>query len=75
VTTKVIANGMSLPLAYFRLAIAGMPFVVIAGTIYYVLIERPCMVPNWPNLVFQHFSRKLNGSHPAPSAIAESSGK
>jgi peptidoglycan/LPS O-acetylase OafA/YrhL len=61
VTTKVIANGMSLPRAYLWLTVAGMPFVLAAGTAYYILIERPCMVPNWPRLAIQFASAKFRG--------------
>ena len=57
VTTKIIRNGMSLPMAYLRLAVVGMPIVLVAGIAYYILIERPCMNPRWPQLAFQRGAR------------------
>jgi peptidoglycan/LPS O-acetylase OafA/YrhL len=62
VATKIIHNGMSLPLAYLRLAVVGLPFAVAAGIAYYILIERPCMNPNWPQLVWQHASRIMGAA-------------
>jgi peptidoglycan/LPS O-acetylase OafA/YrhL len=62
VTTKVIANGMSLPQAYLRLLLLGMPVAIGAGVVFYMVVERPCMVPNWPHIVFQWVSRKLGYS-------------
>lgn len=32
--------------------------VLFCGTIYFVLIERPCMDPAWPNKLAMRFSRK-----------------
>jgi peptidoglycan/LPS O-acetylase OafA/YrhL len=75
ITNKVVVNGMSVPLAYFRLLIIGMPPVMIAGIVYYILIERPCMVPNWPRLAFHYFSRKMSGTSQAASPIPDSSVK
>ncbi len=75
ITTKVTANGMALPVAYLRLLIFGMPPVMIAGIAYYILIERPCMVPNWPHLVFQYFSRKFNSPRETTSPVTEIGGK
>jgi peptidoglycan/LPS O-acetylase OafA/YrhL len=60
VTTKIIHNGMSIPVAYLRLAVAGMPVALGAGIVYYILIERPCMNPKWPQLAFQHGARMIS---------------
>jgi peptidoglycan/LPS O-acetylase OafA/YrhL len=62
VTTRVIADGISLPQAYLRLALVGMPFVMAAGVGYYILIERPCMRPNWPRLAFQFASARIRAA-------------
>ncbi len=65
-TPKVVGDGLSLAQAYFRLAVVGMPFVLAAGVGYYILIERPCMNPNWPRVAFQRISR-LFGACPVQS--------
>lgn len=59
VTNKVVVNGLSLPQAYLRLALIGMPVVLAAGIGYYILIERPCMNPNWPRDLSQYLMRKF----------------
>jgi peptidoglycan/LPS O-acetylase OafA/YrhL len=75
VTNKIIGNGMSLPQAYLRLALVGMPVVVAAGMAYYIVIERPCMNPNWPRLLFRHVTRMI-GAAPGPvGPLAKSGGK
>jgi peptidoglycan/LPS O-acetylase OafA/YrhL len=58
-TDRTIVNGLSLPQAYLRLLFVGMPFVMFAGITYYILIERPCMNPNWPQEVVRCCSRKF----------------
>jgi peptidoglycan/LPS O-acetylase OafA/YrhL len=62
VATKLIHNGQSLAWAYLRLAVVGLPFAVAAGVAYYILIERPCMNPNWPQLAFQRVSRAFGAA-------------
>jgi peptidoglycan/LPS O-acetylase OafA/YrhL len=57
IATKVVRDGMTVPQAYLRLAIWGMPVAVGAGIAYYILIERPCMNPNWPRVAYQNVSR------------------
>ena len=56
-TPKLVGSGLTLAQAYLRLAVAGMPVVLAAGVTYYILIERPCMNPNWPRIAFQKVSR------------------
>jgi peptidoglycan/LPS O-acetylase OafA/YrhL len=72
ITTKIIRNGMSLPVAYLRLAVAGMPIAVAAGVGYYILIERPCMNPNWPRIAFQYASRKFGAASKTVRPLAKS---
>jgi peptidoglycan/LPS O-acetylase OafA/YrhL len=50
---RLIASGISLPHAFLKLGIVGLPVVVGAGMAYYILIERPCMNPRWPQQVWQ----------------------
>jgi peptidoglycan/LPS O-acetylase OafA/YrhL len=57
--TKIVHNGLSLPQAYLRLGVVGLPVAVGAGIAYYILIERPCMNPNWPRLALQRASRLM----------------
>jgi peptidoglycan/LPS O-acetylase OafA/YrhL len=59
VAHKILRNGMSLPEAYLRLAAVGLPFAVAAGIVYYILVERPCMNPNWPRLAFERVSKLI----------------
>ena len=61
VAGKIISNGLSVPQACLRLGLFGLPIVLTAGIAYYVLIERPCMNPNWPHLAFQRISRLIGG--------------
>lgn len=59
---KVIHAGMTLPAAYVRLGAIGLPVVVGVGIVYYILIERPCMNPNWPGRLIGLFRK------PSPDA-------
>jgi peptidoglycan/LPS O-acetylase OafA/YrhL len=74
VADKVVYNGMSIPEAFLRVGVVGVPVAFAAGLLYYVLIERPCMNPNWPQLAFQRFSRWFGAATmtedgiPSPSA-------
>jgi len=36
--------------------LTGLPVAVGAGIVYYLLIERPCMNPNWPPLFWQRLT-------------------
>jgi peptidoglycan/LPS O-acetylase OafA/YrhL len=58
ITGKVMTNGLTLATAYLRLLFLGMPFAMLAGVTYYILVERPCMNPNWPTDLLNYFSRK-----------------
>ncbi|HEY5345205.1 MAG TPA: acyltransferase [Verrucomicrobiae bacterium] len=61
IATKIISSGVTMPIACLRLGLVGLPVVVGAGIAYYILIERPCMNPNWPQLVWQNV-RRMGGS-------------
>jgi peptidoglycan/LPS O-acetylase OafA/YrhL len=74
VATKIIVNGQSLPQAYLRLGVVGMPIVVAAGIAYYILIERPCMNPNWPRLAFQRATRLIGAASRTVRPLAKSGG-
>jgi peptidoglycan/LPS O-acetylase OafA/YrhL len=73
VTAKIISNGMSLSQACLRMTVAGMPFVIAAGTAYYILIERPCMIPNWPRIAFQYASAKIGGRNNSNASRSQNS--
>jgi peptidoglycan/LPS O-acetylase OafA/YrhL len=45
-------------------------FICLSCTAYYILIERPCMDPNWPRKLLNWFSRL---SRPSNAAIIETS--
>lgn len=34
----------------------------VVGMIFYVLVERPCMSPDWPSRLASFVRRRLNGS-------------
>ena len=48
---------------YDRMYVAGMlialPLVLLAGTVFYVLIERPCMDRDWPKKLSQYVKDHL----------------
>jgi peptidoglycan/LPS O-acetylase OafA/YrhL len=75
VASKLITNGQSLLEACVRLGIVGVPFAVVAGVGYYILIERPCMNPNWPRLAAERVARFFNAAPRTPKALAESDGQ
>jgi len=56
---KVVINGMPLPLACLRVAVVGLPCALGAGIAFYLLIERPCMDPNWPQAALRCLTRQL----------------
>jgi peptidoglycan/LPS O-acetylase OafA/YrhL len=41
----LIGNPMSAMLAQVAIV---LPVVVVAGTLFFVLVEKPCMDPAWP---------------------------
>ncbi len=55
IANKVVHAGMTVPAAYVRLGAVGLPIVIGSGIAYYILIERPCMNPNWPGRVGRLF--------------------
>ena len=38
-----------------------LPLVAVVSTIYYALIERPCMDPKWPNRLAAHWRQRVCG--------------
>jgi peptidoglycan/LPS O-acetylase OafA/YrhL len=72
IAAKIIHNGMSLPQAYLRLGVVGLPIVTSAGIAYYILIERPCMNPNWPQTVFQHASKMIGAGSKSVRPLTKS---
>jgi peptidoglycan/LPS O-acetylase OafA/YrhL len=56
---RIIHQGMPLPQAYLILGVVGLPIALVAWIAYYILIERPCMNPNWPKIAFQYFSKMI----------------
>ncbi len=61
IAARIITSDMTMPMACLRLGLVGLPVAVGAGIAYYILIERPCMNPNWPQLAYQN-ARRLCGS-------------
>ncbi len=61
IAARIITSGVTLPMACLRLGLVGLPMAIGAGIAYYILIERPCMNPNWPQLVWQNV-RRMCGS-------------
>ncbi|MGD0796237.1 MAG: acyltransferase [Acidobacteriaceae bacterium] len=50
----------------YTLQIATLGFsVALIGTLYFVLIERPCMDPHWPNKVWRRIHRAAGSSPPS----------
>jgi peptidoglycan/LPS O-acetylase OafA/YrhL len=60
----------SFVLSYLIQAVLLTPFVYLACTAYFVLIERPCMDPNWPRKLMAKLSR---WSTPGDAATMETS--
>ncbi|MBK1833425.1 acyltransferase family protein [Roseibacillus ishigakijimensis] len=48
VSRVVVDKQDSLVVSYVKLALIGLPVVGVASLVFYVLIERPCMNPKWP---------------------------
>ena len=65
IAAKVVSGGLTMPMACLRVGLLGLPVAVGAGIAYYILIERPCMNPNWPQLLWQRTTR-LFGSPTRP---------
>jgi peptidoglycan/LPS O-acetylase OafA/YrhL len=72
IAAKIISNGQSLPRACMRLGMVGMPVAVGAGLMYYILIERPCMNPNWPHAAWQRCLRMIDAISAAFKATSKS---
>jgi peptidoglycan/LPS O-acetylase OafA/YrhL len=51
ISSKIVTSGLTLPGACLRVALVALPTAVGAGIVYYILIERPCMNPNWPQIL------------------------
>jgi peptidoglycan/LPS O-acetylase OafA/YrhL len=56
---RIITGHLSLAGACLRLGVAALPLAVAAGVAYYLLIERPCMNPNWPKQFYQRVRQLL----------------
>ena len=48
-----ILPAMSFPAAMVATAILVLPVVAVVATTFFVLVERPCMVPRWPILLWR----------------------
>lgn len=53
----VVHTGQTVFHACTSVALAGLPFALVAGIIFYVVLERPCMNPRWPQELFARFRR------------------
>lgn len=48
-------------IAYGSMALIALPAVLVASTVYYVGIEKPCMRPDWPRRLIARFSSEHRG--------------
>jgi peptidoglycan/LPS O-acetylase OafA/YrhL len=70
----VVHDGMSALAAYARVAAIGIPTVLAASILLYIFLERPCMNPNWPNMLFSRlkgFGRPTPATTPANIAVGQ----
>ena len=44
----VVHGGETIFHACLRVGLAGLPFALAVGIIFYIVLERPCMNPRWP---------------------------
>jgi peptidoglycan/LPS O-acetylase OafA/YrhL len=56
-----IVHAPNLYLAWLMGIVLLIPFVLVAGMVYYLLVERPCMERDWPSRLY----RRLFGPRPA----------
>ena len=54
----LVHNGQTVFHAYRTVALAGLPFALVIGIIFYIVLERPCMNPRWPQELLARFRRK-----------------
>ena len=54
---RVVSDGTSVPFACLRVGVVGLPCAVGAGIAFYILIERPCMNPDWPQAALRYLRR------------------
>ncbi len=57
--------------AYAVAVIAMLPIILIGGFLFYVLIERPCMIPNWPQRLWRSLVDRLSGRASVASEAAQ----
>jgi peptidoglycan/LPS O-acetylase OafA/YrhL len=56
---RIVRTGMSVPAACLLVGLIALPLAILAGAVYYVLLERPCMNPNWPRELGERITRLL----------------
>lgn len=49
-------------------ALLALPLVIAAGLTFYAVVERPFMIPRWPEKLVAWIGRKLSRSAPTPAA-------
>lgn len=59
IANKVVGDGTSMLFACLRVGVVGLPCAVGAGIAFYLLIERPCMNPNWPQAALRYLDRGI----------------
>ena len=60
---RLTGTALPWPLQYLVILVVCLSAVFLVGIAFFVLIERPCMDPAWP--------QKLMGLPPAPAARAD----
>ena len=59
---KILGDGITVPMAFLRLGLVGLPVAIGAGIAYFILIERPCMNPNWPQRAYEKVRRLFSST-------------
>ncbi len=54
----LVHNKQTVFQACAAVALAGLPFALVAGIIFYAVLERPCMNPRWPQELLARWRRR-----------------
>lgn len=69
IASRIVQPAHDLMTARLLMCTAGIAIVLFVGTIFYLLVERPCMNPAWPRRVgdfFRWLFRPNSSDKPAP---------
>ena len=58
----VVRPGETIFHACLKVGLIGLPFALVVGIAFYIILERPCMNPRWPQELFDRL-RRLKASN------------